>query len=88
MLYNDFEWKLDPPTAGTIVENEFQTASIKITSNTSVSASNANGYKVIINGTTVSVNIAEGSTIDDIGNALRGAINTAFGTIVHPITVY
>ena len=41
VLYNDFEWKLDPPTAGTIVENEFQTASIKITSNTgTVSASN------------------------------------------------
>ena len=65
VLYNDFEWKLDPPTAGTIVENEFQTASIKITSNTgSVSASNE--YTIIVNGISINPNIGEGSTIDDI----------------------
>ena len=70
VLYNDFEWKLDPPTAGTIVENEFQTATVKITSNSNtVSASNE--YRIIINGTTISPNIAEGTTINNLGIALE-----------------
>ena len=78
VLYNDFEWKLDPPTAGTIVENEFQTATVKITSNSNtVSASNE--YRIIINGTTISPNIAEGTTINNLGIALRNAINGTAG---------
>ena len=83
-MYNDFEWKLDPPTAGTIVENEFQTASIKITPNAgTVSASNAaDGYRVIINGITMGVNMGEGAPIDDIGNALSVQINNTVGGIV------
>ena len=56
------------PQQQEISENEFQTATVKITSNSNtVSASNE--YRIIINGTTINPNIAEGTTINNLGIA-------------------
>ena len=72
-LYNTFEWKIEPESAGSISAQERQKAKIKITSATATITGGAT-YIVVVNGQQIPVVSAVDDTIDDLGQRLAAAI--------------
>ena len=75
-LYQSFDWKIEPVTAGSVTEEQIQTALITLTSGTAVLSPTVN-YVVTVNSnvyTTTTVSPAINS-IDELGQAMAANIN-------------
>ena len=75
-LYQSFDWKIEPETAGDKIVEQIQTALITLTSN-SATLSPSVDYTITVNGNNYTAATASPAVndIDELGNALRAAVN-------------
>ena len=92
-LYNEFQWDLEPGTAGAIITENIQTSVITLSSATAtITASRI--YTVTINGTTYTATSTGAiDTVDELGTELAsqitpdGDVNASFDTATDELTI-
>ena len=76
-LYQSFDWKIEPEAAGSVSPEQIQTALITLTADSATLSPTVNYIITVNQGLTTTAATADPAVndIDELGNALQGAVN-------------